>query len=276
MHIINGNNEVFEIKDPSLVRRFTNLRPDGEPLVIDGFENGIRLEDVVEACVYDGKLEISKSEDNLDDLEIEIRREHSTVELEISIKKQIDQVSIFICWEEATALPECIWYMKNLSELRFFSMGITSLPESIGNLRSLNSLNLSGTNLTELPESIGNLRSLSSLNLSGTNLTELPESIGNLSSLSSLSLRFTRLTELPESIGNLSSLSSLDGRFFGIGLKYNGSLYWETGESTEYLSTLDITPANQDDNAEGYINSSGNMNVGMLVKHPFICEWDYD
>ena len=67
-----------------------------------------------------------------------------------------------------------------------------------------------------------------------------------------------------------------DGRFFGIGLKYNGSLYWETGESTEYLSTLDITPANQDDIAEGYINSSGNMNVGMLVKHPFICEWDYD
>ena len=253
MHIINGNNEVFEIKDPSLVRRFTNLRPDGEPLVIDGFENGIRLEDVVEFCVYDGELEISKSEDNSDELEIEVHGESFGVEFSNSIKKQIDQVSIFICWEEATALPECIWYMKNLSELRFFSMGITSLPESIGNLRSLNSLNLSGTNLTELPESIG-----------------------NLSSLSSLSLRFTRLTELPESIGNLSSLSSLDGRFFGIGLKYNGSLYWETGESTEYLSTLDITPANQDDNAEGYINSSGNMNVGMLVKHPFICEWDYD
>lgn len=74
----------------------------------------------------------------------------------------------------------------------------------------------------------------------------------------------------------IQSAEGTDGRFFGIGLKYNGSLYWETGESTEYLSTLDITPANQDDNAEGYINSSGNMNVGMLVKHPFICEWDYD
>ena len=38
MHIINGNNEVFEITDSSVVQRFTNLRPDGEPLVISGFE----------------------------------------------------------------------------------------------------------------------------------------------------------------------------------------------------------------------------------------------
>ena len=64
MYIINGNNEVVEIKDSSVIERFTNLKPDGEPLVISGFENGIRLEDVVELCIYDGELEISKSEDN--------------------------------------------------------------------------------------------------------------------------------------------------------------------------------------------------------------------
>lgn len=94
MHIINGNNEVFEIKDPSLVRSFTNLRPDGEPLVIDGFENGIRVEDVVEVWVYDGELEISKSEDNLADLWVGIRRWLSNTEFTISIKNRIEQLSV--------------------------------------------------------------------------------------------------------------------------------------------------------------------------------------
>ena len=210
MYIINGNNEVVEIKDSSVIERFTNLRPDGEPLVVSGFENGIRLEDVVEVCVYGFELSISKSEDNLSDLEIEIRRGLSTVILRKSIKDKIDQVSVFICLEEITTLPECIWYMKNLNNLRLLSTAITLLPESIGNLSDLSSLNLWETKLTELPESIGKLSSLSSLNLSGTRLTELPESIGNLSSLSSLDLSETRLTGLPESIGNLSSLSSLD------------------------------------------------------------------
>ena len=175
MHIINGNNEVFEITDPSLVRRFTNLRPDGEPLVIDGVENGIRLEDVVEFCIYDGELEISKSEDDSDELEIEIRRRFINTKFTISKKNRIEQLSVCLGWEEIRNLPECIWYMKNLNELRLYSWRITSLPESIGNLSSLNSLDLCGTKLTELPESIVKLSSLSDLDLSYTNLTELPE-----------------------------------------------------------------------------------------------------
>ena len=186
MHIINGNNEVFEIKDPLVVQRFTNLRPDGEPLVISGFENGIRLEDVVEFCVYEGELTISKSEDNLSDLEIVILRGLSKFTLRKSIKNQINQVCVYLCWEETRALPECIWYMKNLNELRVWSREITSLPESIGNLSRLNRLDVTNTGLTELPESIGNLSSLSDLYLSRTSLTELPESIGKLSSLSNL------------------------------------------------------------------------------------------
>ena len=150
MHIINGNNEVFEIKDPSVVQRFTNLRPDGEPLVIDGFEKGIRLEDVVEVCVYDGELSISKSEDNLADIDINNRQEHIRVKYRERIKKQIDQVGVILCWEEISALPECIWYMNNLKELRFFGRAITSLSESIGNLSNLCILNLWATGITEL------------------------------------------------------------------------------------------------------------------------------
>ena len=144
MYIINGNNEAVEIKDSSVIERFTNLRPDGEPLVIDGFENGIRLEDIVEVCVYDGELRISKSEDNLAGLEIGILRGLSNTEFTISIKNRIEQLSVCLGWEEIRNLPECIWYMKNLNELRLYSWRITSLPESIGNLSSLNSLDLCG------------------------------------------------------------------------------------------------------------------------------------
>ena len=48
MYIINSNNEVYEIKDSSLVRSFTNLRPDGELLVISSRENRIRLRELYE------------------------------------------------------------------------------------------------------------------------------------------------------------------------------------------------------------------------------------
>ena len=68
---------------------------------------------------------------------------------------------------------------------------------------------------------------------------------------------------------------------------YNKSIFLEADDDNNQDQTADQNAeapaddaggdnANQDDNAEGYINSSGNMNVGMLVKHPFICEWDYD
>lgn len=233
MYIIDGNNKVFKINDSSVIQRFTDLKPDGGPLVISDFENGIRLEDVVEFCIYEGEVSTTKSVDKLADLEILLRQGAIGVKFRNSIKKQINQVSVFICWEEITALPGCIWYMKNLNELRFFSEEITSLPESIGNLSNLSSLNLWRTGITELPESIrnlsklrrldlwrtgltklpegiGNLINLRSLNLQGTKLTELPESIGNLSNLRNLNLGKTRLTELPECIGNIKSLQNLD------------------------------------------------------------------
>lgn len=216
MYIIDGNNEVLEINDPSVIQSFTNLKPDGEPLVISSFENGIRLEDIVEFCVYDGKLSISKSEESMPDLGIGIRQRFGSVILRTSIKYQIDQLSIYLCWEEINTLPECIMYMKNLNILRLLTTAITSLPESIGNLSSLSRLDLRYSGLTELPESIGNLSNLSRLDLRYTGLIELPKSIGNLSSLSRLDLSDTELTELPESIGNLSSLSTLDISYTGL------------------------------------------------------------
>ena len=229
MYIIDGNNEVVEIKDSSVIERFTNLKPDGEPLVVSGFENGIRLEDVVEFCVYGGELRISKSEDESADLEIEILHVFNRGTLIKSVRGQIDQVRVFLCWEEVKTLPECMWYMKNLNELRVWSREITSLPDRIGNLSNLCSLDLHGTKLIELPESIGKLKSLSILNLSETRLLELPESIGKLSSLSSLDLWGTKLTELPESIGKLRSLRSLDLR---------GTKLTELPESIGNLSSL--------------------------------------
>jgi len=35
-----------------------------------------------------------------------------------------------------------------------------------------------------------------------------------------------------------------------------------------------VEPAYADPKGEGYLNSSGQLNVGMMVKHPFLCEWE--
>ena len=210
MHIINGNNEVFEIKDPSVIQSFTNLKSDGEPLVVSGFENGIRLEDVVELCIYDGELTISKSEDDLADLEIGIRTKFSKTTIKKSIKNKTKQLCVYYSWGEVLTLPECIVYMKNLNSLLIWSTAIATLPESIGTLTELRRLDLKEARLVTLPENIGNLINLSSLNLSGTKLTTLPDSIGNLTYLNSLDLSGSELAMLPESIGNLTNLSSLN------------------------------------------------------------------
>ena len=74
MYIIDGNNKVFKINDSSVIQRFTDLKPDGGPLVISDFENGIRLEDVVEFCIYEGEVSTTKSVDKLADLEILLRQ----------------------------------------------------------------------------------------------------------------------------------------------------------------------------------------------------------
>ena len=212
MHIIDGNSGVHEINDSAFIKSFIKMKPGGEPLVINGFEKGICLDDIVELCIYDGDLKISQSEDNLSDLVIAIRRKLGDIDYTISIKYRIEQLSIYLGWKEIVMLPGCIMHMKNLKTLRLLNAEIISLPESIGKLTSLSSLVLSGTGLTTLPESIGKLTSLSSLDLSWTKITTLPESIGKLTSLSSLDLRGTKITTLSENIGKLTSLSSLDLR----------------------------------------------------------------
>ncbi len=66
------------------------------------------------------------------------------------------------------------------------------------------------------------------------------------------------------------------GRFFSIGLTNDQNFAWVTGESTAYLSKLNLRPAYTLENGEGYISQDGKLNVGAIIKHPFICEWDFD
>ena len=210
MYIIDGNNKAVKIKDSSFIQSFIYLKPSDKQLVVDGFENGIGLDDVVELCIYDGDLRISKNRDNSSDLSIVIWGRFSEEDFTISIKNSVGQLSVFLEWKEIRMMPECLMHMNNLNKLRLLNMTNVSLLDSIGKMSSLRSLNLNGTVLTELPESMVKLSDLSSLDLSRTGLTELPDSIGKMSGLSSLNLSETEITKLPDSIGKMSGLSSLN------------------------------------------------------------------
>ena len=65
------------------------------------------------------------------------------------------------------------------------------------------------------------------------------------------------------------------GRYFIIGLTNDGGLSWVTGESAAYVRSLSIQPAYTLSNGEGYINENGKINIGAMIRHPFICEWDF-
>ena len=118
-----------------------------------------------------------------------------------------------LCIPEFDTLPQWIWRLTNLEDLRIDCFRLTSLPESIGQLTNLQSLSLEYCeNLTALPKSVARLTSLQSLSLLYcSELTSLPESIGQLTNLQSLDLfQCAKLGSLPESIGQLADLRSLD------------------------------------------------------------------
>ncbi|MBP5092825.1 MAG: leucine-rich repeat domain-containing protein [Abditibacteriota bacterium] len=119
-------------------------------------------------------------------------------------------VSLYLCRNNFTSLPDSIGNLTGLTELILEHINLTSLPEWIGKLTKLKVLNLRWNRLTFLPKSIGNLTRLTNLYLYNNNLTSLPESIGNLKSLKWLDLNVNNLTSLPDSIGNLTDLTELN------------------------------------------------------------------
>ena len=111
--------------------------------------------------------------------------------------------------EKLTELPETLWDLTQLRELRLSGNQLTAVPDAIGQLTQLRELHLSGNQLTAVPDSIGQLTHLLSLTLDRNQLMTVPDTIGQLSQLWSLKLGGNQLTALPDAIGQLSQLESL-------------------------------------------------------------------
>ena len=86
---------------------------------------------------------------------------------------------------------------------------LNSIPESIFKLKKLKELKLSQNHLESVPRQIGNLKNLMYLGLAGNKLTSIPKEIGKLKKLDVLFLGFNKLTSLPDEIGRLPNLTSI-------------------------------------------------------------------
>ena len=105
-----------------------------------------------------------------------------------------------------TELPEAIFDMNALVELRMSDVPISKLDKRIKGLVNLEYLCLFSTKISELPSEIGELKSLSKLECS-TLKSPLPDSFCNLSNLKNLNVSFDMLENpLPEDFGQLKSL----------------------------------------------------------------------
>jgi hypothetical protein len=115
-------------------------------------------------------------------------------------------------------LPEALWLLTSLEELRMQRCGLRVLPEGVGGLVGLKQLHLYGNvELGVLPESLWSLTGLEMLDLSECCFTVLPEGIGHLAGLKSLVLSGNvDLRALPEALCSLVRLEVLHMHHCGL------------------------------------------------------------
>ena len=102
-------------------------------------------------------------------------------------------------------IPEWIGEKRSLKHIDFRSY-LDSLPDGLWELDSLQELRLSNNEIESLSARIGNLKFLRSLFISSNRLRALPSTIGELESVTFLHAGYNRLTSIPASIGDMASL----------------------------------------------------------------------
>jgi len=108
-----------------------------------------------------------------------------------------------------TELPEAIFEIKSLIELRLTGLPISKLDKRVKELKNLEYLSLSSTKIVELPAEICELKSLSKLESSKLT-SPLPDNFGELSSLKSLDVNFEEVgNPFPKNFGKLKNLEYL-------------------------------------------------------------------
>ncbi|KAI4325242.1 hypothetical protein MLD38_030657 [Melastoma candidum] len=107
-------------------------------------------------------------------------------------------------------LPDSVWRLEGLLELRVSRTALRVLPDEIENLKNLKVLDLSFTQVRKLPASIGKLKKLEQLLAAIPQLEgEVPSEIGEMSSLKVLELSNSDICGLPATIWQINQLESL-------------------------------------------------------------------
>ena len=109
-----------------------------------------------------------------------------------------------------TAIPQEIFQLTNLKELRIAHNQITAIQDEIANLSNLIWLYLSDNQITQIPDAIANLTNLTQLYLGDNQITQIPDAIANLTNLEILDLSDNQITQIPDAIANLTNLEILD------------------------------------------------------------------
>nr|CUV26096.1 Protein PopC [Ralstonia solanacearum]CUV34710.1 Protein PopC [Ralstonia solanacearum]CUV39308.1 Protein PopC [Ralstonia solanacearum]CUV62119.1 Protein PopC [Ralstonia solanacearum] len=114
------------------------------------------------------------------------------------------------------ALPDAVWRLPALQELKLSETGLKSLPP-VGGGSALQRLTIEDSPLEQLPAGFADLGQLASLSLSNTKLEKLPSGIGQLPALKSLSLQNNpKLERLPKSLGQVEELTLIGGRIHAL------------------------------------------------------------
>ena len=131
------------------------------------------------------------------------------------------------------SVPESVWELANLEELRLDNNKLKTLspaiakltklrrlwigwnpfegfPEAVCKLEQLEALSVYGCQLSVLPSSFASLRNLLELDLDNNAFEQFPKVVCELRSLRKLWLNGNKLSSLPQSFANLRELRELD------------------------------------------------------------------
>jgi small GTP-binding protein len=145
----------------------------------------------------------------------------------IAICSVSDQDKLDLSGLGLTEIPDQLFELRSLKELKLNNNRLTAIPSGISRLGQLVLLSLANNKLGQLPNEIGRLQNLKRLELEGNLLSSLPASTRELSNLEWLNLGFNKLKLFPAEVLALynlrllglanNSISSLPGEVSSLG-----------------------------------------------------------
>lgn len=115
--------------------------------------------------------------------------------------------------KDLRTIPDEVFELKDLEELRLFQTNLTEISPRIGELKNLKKLYIGRNELRTLPKEIGELHDLEVLFIHFNEIDSLPSSIKGLKKLEHLKIDNNNLKRLPDEIGALPNLKTLTVQF---------------------------------------------------------------